>query len=137
MMYHCINMGSFRLLHVKIIQQLVQTNLRQLFHDGPKNSTVAMTTPVVEITSSRLGQVTCFISTRTSCRNSRVFSIVPVTFLVSSEPFPPCDSSLLIFTARVAINPFHAHEPLAAQRQKSWQGRRDSNPHTRFWRPES
>src|SRR5882762_5596966 len=32
-----------------------------------------MTTQVVAITSSRLGHVTCFISTRTSCRNSRVF----------------------------------------------------------------
>src|SRR6266436_462134 len=64
-----------------------------------------MTTHVVEITSSRLGQVTCFISTRTSCRNSRVLATVPVTFFVSSEPVPPCDSSLLIFTARVAINP--------------------------------
>src|SRR4029077_13842815 len=50
----------------------------------------------------------CFISTRTSCRNSRVLATVPVTFFVSSEPAPPCDSSPLIFTARVAINP-HSH----------------------------
>src|SRR5882672_5401222 len=70
----------------------------------PKNATVAMTTQVVAITSSRLGQVTCFISTRTSCRNSRASATVPVTFFVSSEPVPPCDSSLLVFPARVAMN---------------------------------
>src|SRR5271168_2485649 len=45
----------------------------------PKNVTVAITTQVVEITSSLLGQVTCFISTRTSCRNSRVSVTVPET----------------------------------------------------------
>src|ERR1700730_4442105 len=64
-----------------------------------------MTTQVVEITSSRLGQVTCFISTRTSCRNSRAFPIVPLTLLPNSEPIPPCDSSFFTLTAFVALNP--------------------------------
>src|SRR6266581_3032926 len=64
-----------------------------------------MTTQVVAITSSRLGQVTCFISTRTSRRNSRVLATVPVTLLPNSEPIPPCDSSLPVFTVRVAMNP--------------------------------
>jgi len=32
--------------------------------NAPKNATVAITTQVVATTSSRLGQVTCFISTR-------------------------------------------------------------------------
>src|SRR6266446_2103108 len=74
----------------------------------PKNATVAMTTPVVEITSSRLGQVTCFTSTRTSWRNSFVPAIEPVTLRVSSLPL---DSSLFTLTACIAINPFHPHEP--------------------------
>jgi hypothetical protein len=42
--------------------------------------------------------------------------------LVSSEPFPPCDSSLLIFTARVAINPFHPLEPFARYRKNLGRG---------------
>src|SRR6516162_4081619 len=74
----------------------------------PKNATVAITTPVVDTTSSRLGQVTCFISTRTSCRNSRVPSILPVTLRASSLPF---DSSFALLTACVAITSFHPHEP--------------------------
>src|SRR5580704_14051600 len=37
----------------------------------PKNATVTATTTVVEITSAREGQFTCFISTRTSCRKLR------------------------------------------------------------------
>ena len=45
----------------------------------PKKNTVAITTVVVETTSSLLGHVTCFISTRTSCMNSRVSAIVPLT----------------------------------------------------------
>src|SRR5208337_4403205 len=68
----------------------------------PKKATVAMTTPVVETTSSRLGQVTCFISTRTSWRNSLVFSMEPVTLRVIWLPF---DSSFTL-TACVAMNPY-------------------------------
>src|SRR6195256_4863487 len=68
-----------------------------------------MTTPVVAITSSRLGQVTCFISTRTSCRNSRVLAIVPVTFSPTPAAAPvmafPVDSPFFTFTACVAMNP--------------------------------
>src|SRR5580700_3417964 len=37
----------------------------------PKKATVTATTTVVEITSAREGQFTCFISTRTSCRKLR------------------------------------------------------------------
>src|SRR2546430_809442 len=81
------------------------TSLSTTARNTPKNATVAMTTQVVAITSSRLGQVTCFISTRTSRRNSRVSATVPVTLLPNSEPIPPCDSSLPVFTVRVAMNP--------------------------------
>src|SRR5712664_42858 len=64
-----------------------------------------MTTQVVEITSSRLGQVTCFISTRTSCKNSRVFATVPEILFPRPEPIPLCDSSFFALTACVAMNP--------------------------------
>src|SRR6266446_5566947 len=81
------------------------TSLSTTSRNTPKNATVAMTTQVVETTSSRLGQVTCFISTRTSCKNSRALSTVPVTLFPSSEPIPPCDSPFFTLTACVAMNP--------------------------------
>jgi hypothetical protein len=37
----------------------------------------------------------------------------------------------------VAIIPFTRTNPWARVLTNLWQGRRDSNPHTRFWRPES
>src|SRR5215469_11852222 len=91
----------------------------------PKKATVAITTPVVETTSSRLGQVTCFISTRTSCRNSLVPSIEPVTLRVSSLPV---DSSLFTLTACVAMNPFHPHEPAARVLMKILAGEEGFEP---------
>src|SRR5713226_10317400 len=68
-----------------------------------------MTTVVVEITSSLLGQVTCFISTRTSWRNSRVSATVPLT----RSPMPAAapvialllDSPFFTFTAWLLIKP--------------------------------
>src|SRR5215467_6868188 len=71
----------------------------------PKNATVATTTQVVATTSSRLGQVTCFISTRVSWRNSLALDSVPVTLPPNCEPIPPCDSSFFTLTACVAMFP--------------------------------
>src|SRR5580765_5218830 len=68
-----------------------------------------MTTVVVEITSSLLGQVTCFISTRTSCMNSRVSATVPETRCPIPAAAPVMallpDSSFFTFTACVAMKP--------------------------------
>src|SRR5262249_14920145 len=72
----------------------------------PKKATVAITTPVVETMSSRLGQVTCFISTRTSCRNSRACAMLPETLPpreLAASVIPPWDAPFLTFTACVAI----------------------------------
>src|SRR5258708_6563000 len=61
------------------------------------------------MTSSRLGQVTCFISTRTSCRNSRAFPIVPESFSPTPAATPvialPCDSPFFTLTDCVVILP--------------------------------
>src|ERR1051326_628909 len=73
-----------------------------------------MTTVVVDTTSSLLGHVTCFISTRTSCMNSRVSVIVPLT----RSPIPAAtpvmgllpESSFFTFTACVAITSFTSPE---------------------------
>src|SRR5262249_55966437 len=70
----------------------------------PKKNTVAITIPVVDTTSSRLGQVTCFISTRTSCRNSLVSVNVVLTFSPMPEAVEPIpDSSFFALIACVAI----------------------------------
>src|SRR5258708_6771245 len=61
------------------------------------------------MTSSRLGQGTCFISTRTSCRNSRAFPIVPESFSPTPAAAPvialPCDSPFFALTACVVLSP--------------------------------
>src|ERR1700674_4209185 len=101
------------------------TSLSTTARNAPKNATVAITTQVVATTSSRLGHVTCFISTRTSCRNSRVLATVPATFFVSSEPVPPCDSSPVIFTARVALNP---HSNALSSRSQTLAGEEGLEP---------
>src|SRR5712692_3921269 len=94
----------------------------------PKKNTAASTTLVVETASSRLGQVTCFISTRTSCRNSRALWTVPVIFspIPAAAPViaPPSDSPFFTFTACVAMPPLPhrrerhecpSHEALAGE----------------------
>src|SRR6266478_7910159 len=112
MMYHCMPIDLQSPLDAKLLQNVCHAELHELVHhkrNTPKNATVAMTTQVVATTSSRLGQVTCFISTRTSCRNSRVFAIVPVTFSPTPAAAPvmalPCDSSFFTLTACVVMNP--------------------------------
>ena len=75
MMYHCIAIGFCDLSDAEHFEHVRNTALHSqstTARKTPKKATVAITTSVVEITSSRLGQVTCFISSRTSCRNSRV-----------------------------------------------------------------
>src|ERR1700732_1341090 len=69
----------------------------------PKNATVTITTIVVDITSSRDGQLTCFISSRTSCRkdrNRRGYSAIFPTGDSRENPLTRCsDSSLFNFAA--------------------------------------
>src|SRR6516164_6852119 len=109
MMYHCMLMGCWSSFYTpKRFNKYPTARAAPCstkYRYTAKKATVASTTPVVAITSSRLGQVTFFISTRVSCRNVLVFSIVPPTLRVSSEPVPPCDSSF-IFAACVAMLPF-------------------------------
>src|SRR6266852_9378545 len=73
-----------------------------------------ITTVVVDTTSSLLGQVTCFISTRTSCRNSRASATVPETRWPMPAAAPVIallpDSSFFTFTDCVAIKPLHFPE---------------------------
>src|SRR5438309_7130475 len=97
MMYHCMPIDLRSPLTAKPFENVRHTHLHQLIHHREKHSKKRHRGDhhqVVAITSSRLGQVTCFISTRTSRRNSRVLATVPVTLLPNSEPIPPCDSSL-------------------------------------------
>src|SRR2546423_4058155 len=154
MMYHCIAMEIAASLDAKNFEDVGHSSLYQPVdyrQKTPKKKTVVITTVVVETTASRPGHVTCFISTRTSCRNSRVSATVPETF----SPIPAAaplitllpDSSFFTFTGCVAIKPSSLlgtpivrpvlRFPALAERCNLWQGRRDSNPHTRFWRPES
>src|SRR6202030_2703788 len=69
----------------------------------PKNATVTITTIVVDITSSRDGQLTSFISRRTSCRNARSrrgYSAIFPTGDSRENPLTRCsDSSLFNFAA--------------------------------------
>src|SRR5260370_23632959 len=108
MMYHCIAIDLYSLQTPNFLKMYCTprcTPISTSQRKTPKKATVATTTQVVATTSSRLGHVTCFISTRTSCRNSRVFEIVPVTLLPNSEPIPPCDPSFFTLTACVAMVP--------------------------------
>src|SRR5260370_11112023 len=86
-----------------------RTSKSTTVRNTPKKKTVATTTPVVEMTSSRLGQVTCFLSTRTSRRNSRAFPIVPESFSPTPAATPvialPCDSPFFTLTDCVVILP--------------------------------
>src|SRR5215472_18058338 len=73
----------------------------------PNKATVISTTQVVDTTSSRVGQVTCFSSTRVSWRNSfasvselEIFSPMPAAAPVMAFPSP-----FFTFTACVAIFP--------------------------------
>src|SRR5271163_1890143 len=146
MMYHCMLMKSrspYTPNFLKRADTPCCTAKSTIHRKTPKKANVAITTQVVDTTSSFDGQVTCFISTRTSCRNSRVSVTVPETRVptpaaVSARAFFG-GSSFFTLTACVAMQPLHlpgsGNLPDAAH--KIWQGRRDSNPHTRFWRPES
>src|SRR5271155_2502534 len=114
MMYHCMLMKSrspYTPNFLKITETPRCTPRSTNHRKNPKNATVAITTQVVEITSSLVGQVTCFISTRTSCRNSRVSATVPDTRVptpdaVSARAFF-CGSSFFTLTACVAMQPLH------------------------------
>src|SRR5215467_1089057 len=113
MMYHCIPIGCSspykpNFLKIACTRRCTPKSTSQ--RKTPKNATVTTTIQVVDTTSSRLGQVTCFISTRVSWRNSWRFASEPVTLPVSSEPIPPCDSSFFTFTACVAIKPLYSPE---------------------------
>src|SRR5215469_7670727 len=113
MMYHCIPIGCsspYKPNFLKIACTTRCTPKSTSQRKTPKNATVTTTIHVVDSTSSRPGQVTCFISTRVSWRNSWRFATEPVTLPVSSEPIPPCESSFFTFTACVAIKPLHSPE---------------------------
>src|SRR5271168_3871858 len=114
MMYHCMLMKSrspYTPNFLKITETPRCTPKSTSQRKNPKNATVAITTHVVETTSSLLGHVTCFISTRTSCRNSFVSVTVPDTRVptpaaVSANAFF-CGSSFFTLTACVAMNPLY------------------------------
>src|SRR5262245_49314730 len=109
--------------------------------------TVMITTVVVAWTSFLLGNVTFRISLRTSVRkpfmragncvtllpwSSRaiVTAFAIGSFLKSTQPLAVSDHAF--------SNPARhltAQTKRYAQTPKIWQGRRDSNPQVRFWRP--
>src|ERR1035438_4146379 len=121
MMYHCMLMKSRSPYTPNFLKMAVTpccTPKSTSHRKNPKNATVAMTTQVVEITSSFEGQVTFCISTRTSCRNSRVSVTVPETRVPT--PAAVCASAFFcssffadffgassFFTACVAMNPLY------------------------------
>src|SRR6202142_4458293 len=82
-MYHCFAVTSFiSVIHLSRASQLCRkypftSTYRRLKTRSviqkytPKNATVTVTTIVVDHTSRRDGQLTCRISTRTSCKKLR------------------------------------------------------------------
>src|SRR3954463_15696411 len=99
-------------------------------------ATVTITTPVVARTSFIDGAVTLRISVRTSLRKLADWSHHPRTLFppLSSEPLAAMD--LLVATFAIIPLSFLPTRPYVANFIPSnWQGRRDSNPQVRFWRP--
>src|SRR6185437_580519 len=100
--------------------------------NSPKMNTEMMTTVVVDSTSLRFGVTTFFISARTSFRKLVSLPQVPVRFPPNFCRPPDCCSSFMT-VAFVDILLFLRAR--LGREFKIWQGRRDSNPQVRFWRP--
>src|SRR5215472_18867923 len=109
MMYHCIPIDCCPLQAPNFFRTYCTarcTPRSTSQRKTPKNATVATTTQVVATTSSRLGHVTCFISTRVSWRNSLASASELVTFSPTPAAAPVIallESSFFTFTDCVAM----------------------------------
>src|ERR1700756_906479 len=97
----------------------------------PNRITVMITTVVVAWTSRLLGKVTFRISLRTSVRKLLVRAGNPVNLF----PWSSCAIVIALAMVSAFLTFPDGLLPDSCFLLQNWQGRRDSNPQVRFWRP--